>query len=67
MNDPRVVRGNTYAAIVENKNEIQPPPRKQPKEAPRKKERVTVRQPRESISIRDSTLQLPGQLMEEII
>lgn len=40
MNDPRVVRGNTYAAIVENKNDIQPPPRKAPKEAPKKKERV---------------------------
>jgi hypothetical protein len=31
MNDPRVVRGNTYAAIVENKNDIQPPPKKQAK------------------------------------
>ena len=31
MNDPRVVRGNTYAAIVETKNDIQPPPRKAPK------------------------------------
>ena len=28
MNDPRVVRGNTYAAIISNKNEIQPPPPK---------------------------------------
>jgi hypothetical protein len=37
MNDPRIVRGNTYAAIVENKNEIQPPPKKQPKEATKKK------------------------------
>jgi len=37
MNDPRVVRGNTYAAIVENKNDIQPPPRKQIKEAPKRK------------------------------
>lgn len=40
MNDPRVVRGNTYAAIVENKNDIQPPPRKTPQELPRRKERV---------------------------
>lgn len=40
MNDPRVVRGNTYAAIVENKNDIQPPPRKAPKEPPKRKERV---------------------------
>ncbi len=40
MNDPRVVRGNTYAAIVENKNDIQPPLRKTAKEAPKRKERV---------------------------
>ena len=40
MNDPRVVRGNTYAAIVENKNDIQPPRRKQPEPRPRKRERV---------------------------
>ena len=26
MNDPRIVRGNTYAAIIANRNEIQPPP-----------------------------------------
>ena len=37
MNDPRVVRGNTYAAIVENKNDIQPPQRKPTKEAPVRK------------------------------
>lgn len=43
MNDPRVVRGNTYAAIVENRNDVQPPPpRRQPKEAPRRRERVTL-------------------------
>lgn len=41
MNDPRVVRGNTYAAIVENKNDVQPPPRKPAKEQPKKQERVT--------------------------
>jgi hypothetical protein len=41
MNDPRVVRGNTYAAIVENKNEVQPPPKKAQREQPKKKERVT--------------------------
>lgn len=40
MNDPRVVRGNTYAAIVENKNDIQPPPRRVQNEAPRRQERV---------------------------
>jgi hypothetical protein len=28
MDDPRVVRGNTYAAVVENKTDIQPPPKK---------------------------------------
>ena len=37
MNDPRVVRGNTYAAIVETKNDIQPPPRKAPREAPKRR------------------------------
>jgi hypothetical protein len=42
MNDPRVVRGNTYAAIVENKNDVQPPPKKQGKEPPRRKERVWI-------------------------
>ena len=42
MNDPRVVRGNTYAAIVENKNDIQPPPRKQAEAKPRKRERVLL-------------------------
>ena len=41
MNDPRVVRGNTYAAIVENKNDVQLPPKKQQQEQPRRKERVT--------------------------
>ena len=25
MNDPRIVRGNTYAAIIANKTEVQPP------------------------------------------
>ena len=40
MNDPRVVRGNTYAAIVETKNDIQPPPRRVEQEAPRRRERV---------------------------
>lgn len=40
MNDPRVVRGNTYAAIVETKNDIQPPPKKLQKEPSKKIERV---------------------------
>jgi hypothetical protein len=42
MNDPRVVRGNTYAAMVENKNDIQPPPQKQTKEPSRKRDRVLL-------------------------
>ena len=43
MNDPRVVRGNTYAAIVETKNDIQPPPlKKNEKELPRKQSRVQI-------------------------
>jgi hypothetical protein len=42
MNDPRVVRGNTYAAIIANKNEIQPPApaKKQIKTEKKFKERV---------------------------
>ena len=37
MNDPRVVRGNTYAAIVETKNDIQPPPRKTKERQPQRR------------------------------
>ena len=43
MNDPRVVRGNTYAAIVETKNDIQPPPlKKNQKEQTKKQARVHI-------------------------
>ncbi len=44
MNDPRIVRGNTYAAIVENRNQIQPPPLKKQlsRDQPKKKERVFI-------------------------
>jgi hypothetical protein len=64
MNDPRVVRGNTYAALVETKNDIQPPPRKVAKEAPRKRERVKYGLAREWISIRDLRSALRGPWME---
>lgn len=67
MNDPRVVRGNTYAAIVENKNDIQPPPRKPPQELPKRKERVTSLSPRESILTLVLRPPLPEQSMDEII
>ena len=42
MNDPRVVRGNTYAAIVQTKNDIQPPQKKTQKEPQPRRERVRL-------------------------
>ena len=58
MNDPRVVRGNTYAAIIANKNEVQPPApqKKSVKQAvPKKgyKQRVRVQLFRKLTLIRD--------------
>ena len=42
MNDPRIVRGNTYAAIIANKNEINPPPVKKVANSEQRKQKNKV-------------------------